>query len=111
MLLYLKKLIRDMQILRKWQFYIILFVILVAFFVPKNSGYAGSGMNLFSNWHEKECSCLGFKFESNVIDGPTFYFCSGIPFSCKCFEKMRIEKDTEQAGSIIQQKEIICEDS
>ena len=96
-----------MQILKKWWFYIIVLVILIAFFIPKSAGN-GRGSSFSGEppvgqvWKEAECSCFGFKFELRTMDGPKFYSCSGIPFSCKCFEKKMDERFN------IEQTEIVC---
>ena len=96
-----------MNIIKKWWFWVLIGVVLVAFFFPKPSGSGGRpGVQpLPQTWNNKECFCLGFEKNLNeqVTDAGYFNICFGIPLACKCTESTLVRE-----GEPIRTNEITC---
>jgi hypothetical protein len=77
-----------MSIFKKWWFWVIIVILIVLFF-PKDAGKTGDRAMQpgVSSWTTKECSCIGFKYDSSprLMDASHQIMCAGIPISCQCF--------------------------
>ncbi|MFC1753405.1 hypothetical protein ACFL96_08435 [Thermoproteota archaeon] len=86
------------KIIRKWWFWVIIAVLLIAFLFPKPAGHEGGPKQPEPyTWINEECLCLGYKFHANpnVMDVGQYYMCIGIPVSCECKEWSSETKETK----------------
>ena len=83
-----------MDIVKRWWFWFIIGIVVIAFFFPKPSGDGGRlGVQpLPQTWNDKECSCFGFEKEYSK-KGPGYNnFCFGITLSCECTESTLVQE-------------------
>lgn len=91
---------------KAWIIVVIVALIAILFFFPKDAGHTGSEFpppNTIYSWTEKECACLGFKYDATgtLMDAGTFWKCVGMPYSCSCSTKTQDrEADTTESDSI-----------
>ncbi len=92
--------------IKKWWFWLIFIIFVIGFFYPKFAGHSGPGFPPWDGetWADKECSCLGYKFEHTMAtDVGQDYWCAGIPYSCRCIEQAYHSKILGKTS-----KEITC---
>ena len=82
-----------MNLIKKWQFWMIIAIALVAFLFPKYSGQSGNGFMVPPgvSWNSTEYQCFGYEYDATptMMDAPHSYNCVGIPYGKKIIQHTR----------------------